>query len=203
MGWTGTHRPYGQSLFEFFSNRFNCDNEYGKWTVLKCSVVRRTTAYLAVELIKKKNYRTPERIVFAIIVLIRYSPQDYYNITYKEMDETVLPYSFDCPETILNLLTPTKYENAIEWRMRCRERIRQRKALKLKVGTIIEFCNEIKFDNGFKTKQLKVWSVKPLLFIDPNDPRIEKGIAFKKYVGGIYRFPRNKLIDYEAKVVGE
>lgn len=72
---------------------------------------------------------------------------DYWNFSYKEMDESMCPYSFDCPVGILNLLTPTDSENANEWRRLCREQKEKKKEKKmdkknpsnLPVGTIISF----------------------------------------------------------------
>lgn len=59
---------------------------------------------------------------------------------YKLMDETEGPYYFDCPVSILNLLTPTDNEIANEWRNKCRENIlKKKKAKSIPVGTILEF----------------------------------------------------------------
>lgn len=45
---------------------------------------------------------------------------------YKDMDETMHPYYYDCPAGILALLTPTDNDSANEWRERCRRRIAER-----------------------------------------------------------------------------
>lgn len=42
---------------------------------------------------------------------------------YKDMDEGMLPYQFDCPAGILSLLTPTDNERANEWRNECRKKL--------------------------------------------------------------------------------
>lgn len=54
------------------------------------------------------------------------------------MDETVGPRIDNCPEHILDLLTPTDQEWANEWRQRCRAKIAAHKARpKVVVGAIL------------------------------------------------------------------
>jgi hypothetical protein len=48
------------------------------------------------------------------------------------LDETVGPNESDCPEAILDLLTPTEYPYAQAWRTRCRENAAARRALSSK-----------------------------------------------------------------------
>ena len=38
------------------------------------------------------------------------------------MSEDVLPYAYDCPKRILDLLSPTDNECALEWRRKCAEK---------------------------------------------------------------------------------
>jgi hypothetical protein len=38
---------------------------------------------------------------------------------WKTMDESMGPYYYDCPASVLSLLTPTKYESALKWRAKC------------------------------------------------------------------------------------
>lgn len=38
---------------------------------------------------------------------------------YKPMDETMLPYYYNASDKLLNLLTPTDDENALNWRKSC------------------------------------------------------------------------------------
>ena len=47
----------------------------------------------------------------------------------KDMDETMLPFYYDCPESILKLLTPTDNKNANIWREKCRKRNKDKKVL--------------------------------------------------------------------------
>ena len=88
MGWTGTHKPENMNIREFFEKEFNYakpDGRSGK--ILDCAVKNRTTAYVAFEIIAPER----ERQVVALVCLIRYS-REYFNLTYKDMDENVGPY---------------------------------------------------------------------------------------------------------------
>lgn len=65
---------------------------------------------------------------------------DYFS--YKYMDETVIPYYYDCPESILKLLSDTDNENALEYRRLCREKRKEKKTRSLSalpVGSIIKW----------------------------------------------------------------
>ena len=57
--------------------------------------------------------------VIAVVVLTSVRNGRYFG--YKDMDESELPFYYNCPESILKLLTPTENANANEWRKRCRE----------------------------------------------------------------------------------
>lgn len=61
-------------------------------------------------------------------VFLTGTADDYFNFGYKDMDETEIPYRYDCPASILNLLTPTENENANTWRQACRDKIAKKKA---------------------------------------------------------------------------
>jgi hypothetical protein len=116
MGWTQTHKPKGQSLLDFFTSEFNNEKNGVTFTVLDCAA-KLNEAYLAIEKVEKNI-----RIVFAVVCLIRYYPKDpYYNFGYKDMDESLGPYCYNCPERILTLLTPTNSKYANEWRQNCRQ----------------------------------------------------------------------------------
>lgn len=52
--------------------------------------------------------------------------QDWWG--YKDMSEDMGPYIYDCPEKLLDLLTPTDNKNAIEWRAAVRKYHADRKA---------------------------------------------------------------------------
>ncbi len=72
------------------------------------------------------------------------------------------PCECDCPEQILNLLTPTTQEYALQWRVRCRASAAARRALKAKPmprpGQIIVFDEPLAFTDGHKFDRLEVVS---------------------------------------------
>ena len=131
MGWTW------YSATEWKGNKIDrkaeCDKYFtytnSPYEVLKSSMVG-TTYYAA---IKKGD------IVFAAIFLTSTNGWDF---GYKDMDETMLPFYFDCPFSILNLLTETDNEWANRWRQRCKDKAamkkKQVKLGSLPIGTIIE-----------------------------------------------------------------
>ena len=68
--------------------------------------------------------------------------KDYYNFAYKDMDESYGPCQCDCPKGILDLLSPTENEYALQWRKACYENIVKKRNPngfnKLPVGTVIK-----------------------------------------------------------------
>lgn len=79
--------------------------------------------------IQKTNSDTKESEVFAVVVLTSVENNKFFNMSYKDMDETELPFYYDCPESILKLLTPTDNKNANIWREKCRKRNKDKKVL--------------------------------------------------------------------------
>lgn len=167
MGWTYTHKQRGQSVKDFFRQEFN--HEYGE--VIDVAQKGYTEAYVAYRIPahNKFGFHYPERVI-AIMCCIRYT-RDYYNFGYKDMDETMHPYYYNCPERILKLLTPTDNTSAWEWRQTCWEKINKRKARpKLKVGDKIKFKTPLNFTNGDKISEFIVTKVRPFRLKDANSP---------------------------------
>jgi hypothetical protein len=159
MGWTGTHRPHGMSLRQYFQEYSLGDN----YEILDFATVKRKTCYM---LVKRKEHQKPDGTVvpekiFAAVYLVTFSPKSYYNLSYKDLDETCGPSESECPERILKRLPPTEYEYAIAWRKRCWDNINRRKnAIKLMPGDIIKFGNTMRFTDGvhrdiFRVSRLK------------------------------------------------
>lgn len=146
MGWTYTRKEKGTSVKEFFENRWNSENI----EILDVAVVKMRTAYMAI-----KNNQTNE--VFGLVALLDYANKDYYNFGYKDMDESMHPYCYDCPKRILNLLTPTDNENAKAWRSECRKQLSEKKKVPtLKDGMIIRFENPLNFTDGRTLQEFQV-----------------------------------------------
>ena len=128
-------------------SKYNWEDESRKVEVLKSSMVG-STYYAAVKSLNKTN---GYECVTAVICLTSTNAKDYFNFAYKDMDETMGPYKYDCPKGILELLTPTDNEYANKWRELCRERLAEKKdpnALKnLPVGTKIKVI--MPFDTNY------------------------------------------------------
>lgn len=78
--------------------------------------------------------------VWALVCLTATSTTDYYNFGYKEMADSWGPVVHDCPNRILNLLTPTDDESANRWREKCRKNNAQGNSFKsLPDGTRVEW----------------------------------------------------------------
>lgn len=157
MGWTSYHvEPTYKKGKPFIDRKAECDNLFrsdavswgtnetvGKYEVLKSSMVG-STYYAAV---KKTIFATetkPENVkVFAAVVLTSVDNKDYYNFAYKDMDETMGPCQRNCPKGILDLLTPTDYEYAKEWRKHCYENLKKKHdsntLANLPIGSVIKF----------------------------------------------------------------
>lgn len=157
MGWS-THQAtyYKKGKID---RKAECDSIYngnvvggsnneiiGKFTVLKSTMVG-SVYYAAVQKTKFATDKEPKSTkVFAGICLTSVNNKDYHNFAYKDMDETCGPSNYDCPISILNLLTPTESVSANEWRQKCWETIEKKKIKKqnpdalnnLPLGSIIE-----------------------------------------------------------------
>jgi hypothetical protein len=119
-------------------SKYNWEDESRKVEVLKSSMVG-STYYAAVKML---NETTGYENVSAVVCLTSTNNKDYFNFAYKDMDETMGPFKYDCPKGILDLLTPTENEYALQWRQACRDNLAAKKNPnsfnKLPVGTLIK-----------------------------------------------------------------
>ena len=100
--------------------------------------MRGSTYYAA---IRRTDKETGESHVFGCVCLTSVDMKDYFNFSYKDMEESMGPYNYDCPASILDLLSPTDNEYALNWRQKCREKKSSKNTLgKLPVGTVIEYA---------------------------------------------------------------
>ena len=112
MGWDGSQIGYWKNgkpdiVAEFLDRWHYTDS---KFEVLK-AIAKGSTIYSAI-----KNKDTEE--VFGVVAL---TSRDGNYLMFKEMDETVHPYYYDCPKSVLDLLTPTENAEANAWRNKCVE----------------------------------------------------------------------------------
>ena len=154
MGWTSyqaTHYKNGRidrkaecdSIFNNDMVTWDDDRKIiGKYEVLKSTMVG-GTYYAAIKRTKFATETEPEQsLIFAMVCLTSTNMKDYYSFSYKDMDESMGPYCYDCPKSILDLLSPTDNEYANQWRQACYENIDKKKnpnsLNKLPDGTVIK-----------------------------------------------------------------
>jgi hypothetical protein len=123
MGTTFTNAKYYKN--GKVDRKMECDSQLNFETekttnrVLK-STMKGSVYYAAVETVQKE---TGKREVWAAV--FKTYGQDrkdpYFNFGYKGMDESMGPCYYDCPASILDLLTPTDSEYANNWREKCRK----------------------------------------------------------------------------------
>ena len=149
MGWTSYHASFYKNgkidRKAECDSIMNCDmvGNKGRYEVLKSAMVG-STYYAAVKKTIFKTGAEPEKeSVFGVVMLTSVNNKDYYNFSYKDMDESAGPGYYDCPKGILDLLTPTEYECAEKWRERCYENIKRKKSpdalSNLPIGSEIKF----------------------------------------------------------------
>ena len=153
MGWTSyqaTHYKNGKvdrkaemderfTQYEHEGSDFNGGTcHYPQMTVLKSAMVG-SVYYAAVE--TKRTGEEP--VVWAAICLTSTDWDDGMNFGYKDMDETMHPYQYNCPKGILDLLSETDNESALEWRKMCIEHRKNKNnpdtLSNLPIGSIIEY----------------------------------------------------------------
>lgn len=165
MGWTSYEATYFKKNGNI-DRKAECDAYFirdnaGHCKVLK-SCMKGTVYYAAITDLDKyvgkdengKSMYEPipedEQEVWAAIFLTRTEDGKYFY--YKDQDETMGPYEDHCPKCILDLLSETDHEWALNWRKRCRENIKKSnkpsKLDRLKNGSVIRFPSILNFTNG-------------------------------------------------------
>ena len=123
MGWLSMQTLGGHATPKaYLDAQFTYNRPDHTSRVLK-SALRGKVWYAAVEYESRDvTTEAQNRLVYAAICLIRLNPRaaDGYIFAYKSMDESVGPFAYDCPSGILDLLTPTQYPHARQWRDTCR-----------------------------------------------------------------------------------
>lgn len=113
--------------------------------VLASSCPQNRTYYAAAHVIK--NGVGSE--VFAIVCKVLWSPKSKTgeNFGYKAMEESMGPCEDNCPQNILDLLTPTTSEYSLDWRRRCAENLKRR-ARRLDDGVRVKLAAALTFTDG-------------------------------------------------------
>lgn len=187
MGATSTHKPAGQKLDEYFANYFS-------QAEIVASSSRRAPGFTPgcgdwqYEYYAAVRYIEPHPNageVFAFVVLYTVSPSSYYNFTYKDMDETVLPFAANPSRAVLEALTPTDWENANTWRAQSWSNLERTEAKpRVRRGSRVRFPSAFTFGDGLQTTTETVFEV---------DERDTLRIA---QTGQRVRIPRWRQLDY-------
>lgn len=201
MGWTSTNvQVKYKNGKAYIDRKEECDRLYnqpmvtmeskepiGKYEVIKSSVIG-GTYYAAV---KKTKFAEPDKaVIFAAICLTSTKIDETYNFFYKDMDETCNPYKYDCPVGILNLLSPTNNEYALEWRRQCRKKAAQKRnpnsLSNLPIGSVVKFKAPFDMRHNKKGDDMVV-------------EKMQVGNV-SRWVKGGYYYP-SKIIGHEYEVV--
>lgn len=143
MGWTWYHcrarkRDGSPDV------KAECDSLFSPGCRVVKSALVGSTYYAAVNTVGTEE-------VWAAVVHTSVNNSDYFDFGYKDMDETVGPYKFECPPAILDLLTPTDSGFANVWRERCREEQRYHAWFKsLPDGARVKWTVPTSFYRGFR-----------------------------------------------------
>ena len=125
MSWEGVEDyDVGQGAKAYLDRIYGASClETEKVTVLASTILFDEVYYAAIESI---DQTTGKRQVYAAICPFHYNPLEADGITFSfnELTEDYDPLECDCPQYILDLLTPTESEYAANWRQRCAARLR-------------------------------------------------------------------------------
>ena len=160
MGWT-CYYAYGEKDKKTLMTKEL--EQYGDVKVLKAAM--KGSVYYAACI----NTKTPNEI-WAIVCLTRL---DHGEFGYKDMDETMHPYYYNCPKSILDMLTPTTNVQALQWREACRKPKSEstlKKLNKLPIGSIIEVEGEqyIKHEPCYQFKTAFFKAINKFSYIPKN-----------------------------------
>lgn len=140
----------------YLDNQFTYQTATKASMVLASQIVGNKVYYAACEQVDKVN---DAREVFAIVCLINHNPRaaDGHTFGYKSMTEHCGPCEAECPETILDEITPTDDERALDWRARCRAYHAKRKARpKPAEGDLLILAQPMRFIDGNTGRRFRV-----------------------------------------------
>ncbi len=152
MGWLtmpftsiGGHASAKAYLDDQFTYSREVDGGTAGLRVLASSCPQNRTYYAAAQVMT--NGAGGE--VFAIICKILWNPgsKTGEQFGYKDMTESMGPCEDGCPQHILDLLTPTDEEHALDWRRRCAENLKRR-SRKIADGDRIRLEQPVTFSDG-------------------------------------------------------
>ncbi|WP_315922438.1 DUF6927 domain-containing protein [Mesorhizobium sp. SP-1A] len=171
MGWCWGSKP--SNIREWLDKVYSGENYGVKQRCLDAAMVNMSEIYIAVEQTDKYGIKT----VVADIMQIKFANEKEDGINYPQMGynaygEQCGVHQINCPQRILDLLTPTDDKTSNEWRRKCRERLEHRASVsKLQAGDYIQFEEPIRFRSGEQrdTFKIRVFNKKKVLVAVSND----------------------------------
>lgn len=171
MGWTGQIATYYKN--GKIDRKAECDAYFmeglnrGHYEVLKSTMVG-STYYAAVKNLKKYVGKKDDKYIYEdlpeneqkVWAAVFLTSVDKTQFLYKDISEFEGPGYYECPLSILSLLSETDNEYALAWREKCKEGNHNRRFLhNCPVGTIITFMHNgkeiriIKHPAGYQFKK--------------------------------------------------
>jgi hypothetical protein len=158
MGWTFMQKPY-QGTRVYMDSLATFEDTEKTSRVLRSSIVNRTEYYAAVEVTPKDGKPV---YVYCLVAMLKHVPKDRdgYTFGYKDMSDSMGPYLYNCPKAILDLLTlEGANEYALQWRDKCRERLKLRETNKHILstdGALFRLAEPITFSDGVTRETFRV-----------------------------------------------
>lgn len=173
MGWMFTHKTPGEKPVDFVRRDLSRIGDDATFEVEDIAMVGQV-AYVALRVTPRTEDRLMEHgmdrfyelrsdgsFTTAVIVLTKRDARSYCNFGQKVMDETVMPYYFDCPDRIMARLSPFKETleadaGARKWRAgvaenRAAKKVVRNKKRMMEDGNIVVFDEPITFQRGYGT----------------------------------------------------
>lgn len=143
MGTDSMHAPKGSKIVDIVRGDLGLNMEIVAHGTARGESPWTGEGYFAI-----KNLDTNE--VTALVVLYRRVRNAYFSLDTKWMDEESGPNAVKCPRKVLNALTPTTNDLAMDWRTRVEVWHRGQDMVKgVKAGDVLTFSR--KFDFGLGT----------------------------------------------------
>lgn len=184
MGWLtmsryhmGGHKTAKDYLDAQFTYSREADGTIKGLKVLASSCPQNRTYYAAAQVMVDGIGKE----VFAIVCKVMWNPKSKSgeHFGYKDMDESAGPCEDSCPGHILDLLTPTDREHALDWRARCRANL-ARRARKIEDGDRIRLAQALTFSDGHVGNEFIV--VKRGRRLSFRDPETRCGYAISRFM---------------------
>lgn len=184
MGWLYMNSMKGHTTpKQYLDHQLTYEGESFVQKVLDSAVVCMRRYYAAVEKVEKD---TGARSVVCVICLVNFNPRNKEGMIfgYKDADETMGVCQTDCPARVLDLLTETESQSALEWRAECRRRLAK---VLPKAGETIVLKESMRFKDGSSQSRFRVLERKV---------RGRKRLVFHGERGGYYRLGNLRDLDF-------